>query len=121
MPSDEMGRAKGLSAEGLKTAAEVACHLLETCPSLREFDAYIFGSSLYGVGSDYDVLIVGPSGEPLACLKEELKVAGAEIPLDVLCMLPEEAEFTDFVTREGCIPLSQVASCGRRLLPDQSD
>ena len=121
MPSAEMGGSKGPTAEGLMNAAEVACHLLETCPSLREFEAYIFGSSLYGVGSDFDVLIVGPSSEPLTCLKKELKVAGAEIPLDVLCMLPDEAEFTDFVTREGCIPLTQVARFSGHLLLDQSD
>lgn len=113
MQGVEMGRPKGPSAEGLMTATEVAAHLLQTCPSLREFGSYIFGSSLHGVGSDFDILIIGPSGEPLARLKNELKVAGAEIPLDVLCMLPEEAEFTDFVTREGCIPLSQVASFDR--------
>ncbi|MNO04133.1 hypothetical protein D3C81_2250540 [compost metagenome] len=69
----------------------------------------MFGSSLDGIGYDYDILIVGPAGEPLCRLKKELRVAGEELPLDVLYMLPTEAEETDFVGREGCIPLSELA------------
>ena len=104
-----MGRAEGALAGQLMTAGEVASYLLKTCRSLGEFDSFMFGSSLSGVGTDYDILIVGPSGEPLARLKSELEVAGKELPLDVLYMLPAEAEETGFVMREGCINFSQLA------------
>lgn len=113
MQSAEMGRLEANSAEGLMTSVDVARHLLGVCPSLRDYESFMFGSSLYGVGSDFDVLIVGPSGEPLARLKKELKVAGAELPLDVLFMLPEEAEHTGFVARERCISLSRLAGSDR--------
>lgn len=94
------------------TACEVARHLLRTCESLREFESFMFGSSLFGVGSDFDILIVGPSGQPLSRLKAELRLAGEELPLDILYMLPAEAEETGFVTSEGCITLAQLAgSC----------
>lgn len=69
----------------------------------------MFGSSLHSVGSDYDVLVVGPHGARLARLKSELRAAGAEFPLDILYMMPAKTEATAFVTREGCIPLSQLA------------
>lgn len=105
-----MGRVKGAVTEPLKTACEVARYLLKSCESLREFESFMFGSSLYGVGSDFDILIVGPSGEPLSRLKAELKFAGEELPLDVLYMLPAEAEKTGFVTGERCITLSQLAN-----------
>lgn len=112
MQSTEVGRPQNDFAEGLMTAAEVAGFLLEACPSLRYFESFMFGSSLRGVGSDYDVLIVGPSGAPLARLKSELRAAGAELPLDILYMMPTEAEDTAFIAREGCIPLSQLARLG---------
>ncbi|CAE6699055.1 nucleotidyltransferase domain-containing protein [Candidatus Nitrotoga fabula] len=104
-----MGRVKDAAAEPLMTAREIAKYLLTSCKCLREFKSYMFGSSLFGVGSDIDILIVGPSGEPLSRLKEELRFAGKELPLDVLYMLPEEAKETGFVTSAGCIPLSQLA------------
>ncbi|OSN64407.1 hypothetical protein BV349_03821 [Pseudomonas syringae pv. actinidiae] len=110
MQGAQMGRCEANPAEGLMTAVDVARHLLKACPSLRLFEPFMFGSSLRGVVSDFDILVVGPSGEPLAQLKQELKLAGAELPLDVLYLLPEEAEYTQFVTREGCIPLSRLAS-----------
>lgn len=91
------------------TACEVARYILRSCESLREFESYMFGSSLFGVGSDFDILIVGPSGEPLSRLKAELGLAGKELPLDVLYMLLAEAEETRFVTSAGCISLSQLA------------
>lgn len=69
----------------------------------------MFGSSLSGVGSDFDILIVGPAGEPLSRLKAELRLAGKELPLDVLYMLPTEAGETGFVTSEGCITLAELA------------
>lgn len=103
-----MGRTEGVDG-ALMTACEVARHLIRTCESLREFEAFMFGSSLLGVGSDFDILIVGPSGEPLSRLKAELRHAGKELPLDVLYMLPQEAEETGFVTSEGCIALTQLA------------
>lgn len=108
MQGNEMGRFKGIIVEPLMTAHDVARYLLESCESLREFESFMFGSSLFGVGSDFDILIVGPSGEPLSRLKAELRLAGKELPLDILYMLPAEAEMTGFVTREKCIPLTQL-------------
>lgn len=92
------------------TGCEVARHLLECCESLSEFKSFMFGSSLFGLGNDFDILIVGPCGEPLARLKAELQVAARELPLDVLYMLPQEAEVTEFVAREGCVPLKELAT-----------
>jgi hypothetical protein len=91
------------------TACEIARYLLKSCKSIGEFDSFIFGSTLFGVGSDVDILIIGPSGESLSRLKAELRLAGKELPLDVLCMLPAEADETGFVTNEGCISLAQLA------------
>ncbi len=110
MRGNEMGRAKTAVVKPLMTAREVARFLLTSCESLRGFESFMFGSSLFGVGSDLDILIVGPSGEPLSKLKAELKLAGKELPLDVLYMLPSEAEETGFVKREECITLAQLAS-----------
>ena len=109
-----MGRVESATAKPLMTACEVAKYLLESCESLREFESFMFGSSLFGVGNDLDILIVGPSGEPLSRLKAELTSAGKELPLDVLYMLPEEAEETGFVTRAGCRSLIQLAACEQR-------
>lgn len=109
-----MGRVKGAAAEPLMTACEVARYLLKCCGSLREFESFMFGSSLFGVGSDFDILIVGPSGEPLSRLKAELRLAGKELPLDVLYMLPTEAEETKFVTSAGCITLAKLANSEKR-------
>jgi hypothetical protein len=94
----------------LMTACEIANYLLERCETLGEFESFMFGSSLLGVGNDIDILIVGPSGEPLSRLKMEFQVVASELPLDVLYMLPAEAEITEFVVREGCIPLAQLAT-----------
>ena len=105
-----MGRVEGAFEERLMTAGEVASYLLEICGSLREFESFMFGSSLFGVGSDYDLLIVGPLGEPLSRLKAEIELAGKDLPLDVLYMLPAEAEETGFVLNEGCITLYQLAN-----------
>ncbi|UIK01572.1 nucleotidyltransferase domain-containing protein (plasmid) [Rhizobium leguminosarum] len=52
-------------------ASGVASFILSSCPSLSEFEPYMFGSSLHGVGEDIDILVVGPSGEPLARLKRK--------------------------------------------------
>lgn len=104
-----MGRVEGAVAEPLMTAREVARYLIKSCESLREFKSFMFGSSLFGVGSDFDILIVGPSDEPLSRLKAELRLAGKELPLDVLYMLPAEAEETGFITSEGCITLAELA------------
>ena len=104
-----MGRLKSAIAEPLMTAGEVAGYLLKSCGALREFESFMFGSSLFGVGSDFDILIVGPSGEPLSRLKSELRLAGEELPLDILYMLPAEERETGFVMSEGCITLAQLA------------
>lgn len=108
-----MGRVTSNSAKPVMTAGEVARHLLESCGSLQEFDSFMFGSSLKGVGNDFDILIVGPGGEALSRLKAELRVAAIELPLDVLYMLPAEAEATGFVTKEACISLARLADCLR--------
>lgn len=108
-----MDRIKDAAAEPIMTTHEVARYLLESCQSLREFESFMFGSSLFRVGSDLDILIVGPSGAPLSRLKAELRLAGKELPLDVLYMLPEEAEETGFVAREGCITLAQLADANK--------
>lgn len=112
MRGAEVGRPKDVLEKGLMSAAEVAAHVLDTCPSLRNFNSYMFGSSLRGFGSDYDLLMVGPSGEALSLLKAELKMAGKQLPLDILYMVPEEAAETDFVTREGCIALAHLVGRG---------
>jgi hypothetical protein len=110
MRSRKMGRIEGTSAEPLMSASDVSRYLLKSCESLREFESFMFGSSLLGVGSDYDILIVGPSGELLSRLKAELRFAGKELPLDIIYMLPEEEEETSFVKRERCITLAQLAN-----------
>ena len=89
-------------------ASKVAKHILTSCPTLSEFHAYMFGSSLAGVGSDFDILIVGPSGLVLSQLKSEISAAGSMLPLDVLYMLPEEAEETNFVAKQNCISFHQL-------------
>lgn len=105
-----MGRAARNIKTMLMDAYKVARHLLLSCESLRHFESYMFGSSLFGVGSDFDILIVGPSGESLSRLKAELGVVADELPLDVLFMLPEEAVATKFVARQGCIALARLAA-----------
>lgn len=105
-----MGRVTRNTVAPLMTACEVARYIIRCCGSLREFESYMFGSSLFGVGSDFDILIVGSSGEPLSRLKAELQVAANELPLDILYMLPAEAETTEFVAREGCIALALLAA-----------
>jgi hypothetical protein len=92
------------------TASEIAAYLLQTCATLSEFDGYMFGSTLYGVGADIDILIIGPPGDGLSRLKRELRIASERLPLHVLYLQPSEAKRTDFVARENCVPL---ASLGR--------
>lgn len=74
----------------------------------------MFGSSLIRSGNDFDILIVGPSGEPLSRLKSEINLAGRELPLDVLYMLPSEVKETAFVLNEGCVPLTKLARSSRQ-------
>ena len=100
----------------IMSAREVAIHLLGECRTLHEYEAFMFGSSLFGIGSDFDILIIGPSGVRLDCLKAELRDAGKELPLDVLYMLPEEARITAFVEGEGCVSLQQLAASDGSLL-----
>lgn len=108
MRSGEMGRVETIDAIPLMNASEVAKHIMTSCPALSEFNPYMFGSSLVGVGSDFDILIIGPSGDLLSQLKKEIRAAGSMLPLDVLYMLPEEAEETNFVSREKCISLENL-------------
>ncbi len=92
------------------TGRDVARYLLQSCKTLNEFEPYMFGSSLNQIGTDFDILIVGPSGEPLSRLKEELKLAGSELPLDLLFMQPSEAVETNFIARERCVSLTELAN-----------
>lgn len=104
-----MVRVVKATPESLMTASQVAEFLLESCKSLSGFESYMFGSSLTGLGVDFDILIVGQSGDRLTLLNSELKIAGKELPLDVLYMLQAEAKETGFVNRVGCVALSQLA------------
>lgn len=90
------------------TAGEIAAHLLGCCSTLAQFEAYMFGSSLRGIGEDIDILVVGPGGEALSRLKAEIAVAEEELPLHMLYMQPSEARRSDFVAREKCVPLAQL-------------
>ncbi|MCY0389859.1 hypothetical protein OVY01_22215 [Robbsia sp. Bb-Pol-6] len=101
------------------TASEIAAHLLGTCASLEHFDAYMFGSTLHGIGQDIDILIVGPGGDLLAKLKKEIQCAGESLPLHMLYMQPSEERHTKFVARESCIPLKQLISSVSQLSRSQ--
>jgi len=92
------------------TAGEIAAHLLASCGSLEQFDAYMFGSTLRGIGQDVDILVVGPRGGALFQLKRELRVAGEFLPLHILYMLPSEERRTNFIRTENCVPLGRVAA-----------
>lgn len=105
-----MGRAEDVYKRRLKQAPEIAAYLLASCDALNEFQSYMFGSSLHGVGCDIDILIVGPRGERLSRLKQQLKVAAQELPLDVLIMEPSEVHETRFVAKVKCVALSVLAS-----------
>ena len=87
----------------------IAAHLLTCCESLVSFDAYMFGSTLNGVGEDIDILVVGPGGETLSNLKAEMQSASEQLPLHLLCMLPSEAVQSEFVLKERCVPLVDLA------------
>ncbi|MFT4276990.1 MAG: hypothetical protein QM576_11580 [Rhodopseudomonas sp.] len=91
------------------TASEIASHLLGNCGSLEQFEVYMFGSSLHGIGEDIDILVVGPSGDALSKLKRELQAASEFLPLHILYMQPSEEQRTDFVTRQHCVPLKRLA------------
>jgi len=91
------------------TAGEIAAYLLGNCSSLRQFEVYMFGSTLNGVGEDIDILVVG-IGEPFCQVKQELRAAGECLPLHILYMQPSEARCTKFVRREGCVALAQLCA-----------
>lgn len=65
----------------------------------------MFGSSLRGLGEDYDILIIGSDRKRLFELKKEISVLKKQLPLDVLYMTPHEAKETDFVQLQGCVTL----------------
>ncbi len=108
-----MGIVERASGGGMMSASEVAGHLLASCPSLKHFEAYMFGSAVAGIGADIDILVVGADGSLLSQVKGELRSAGEALPLHVLYMLPSEALHTQFVARENCVPLSHLALAGR--------
>jgi hypothetical protein len=105
-----MGLSEGTSENVLKTASEIAVHLLNCCRSLEQFDAYLFGSSLNGIGEDVDLLIIGPGGATLSELKQELRKAGEFLPLHILYMQPSEEQRTKFVAQQKCVLLTTLAS-----------
>lgn len=105
-----MGNVEGTFKNGLMTASEIASHLLGNCPSLKHFEVYMFGSTLYGVGEDIDILVVGPNGDALSKLKQEMRVAGDVLPLHILYMQPSEELRTEFVAREHCVLLRKLAT-----------
>lgn len=106
-----MGRAEGTPENGLMTAYEIAAHLLGNCGSLKQqFEGYMFGSTLRGIGEDIDILVVGPAGDALSKLKRELRAASEFLPLHILYMLPSEERHTKFVAREQCIQLKNLAA-----------
>jgi hypothetical protein len=105
-----VGKSEGASENGLMNASEIAAHLLNGCCSLDQFDAYMFGSTLGGIGEDVDILVVGPGGDVLSQLKRELEVAGEYLPLHILYMQPSEERHTKFLTRQVCVPLTILAS-----------
>jgi len=105
-----MGRAEGTSENGLMNAGEIAAYLLNCCGSLEQFNAYMFGSTLGGIGEDIDILVVGPSGDAVSQLKRELRAAGELLPLHILYMQPSEERHTDFVARQKCVPLMKLAA-----------
>lgn len=113
MRGDALGLIERALGAGMMSASEVAVHLVTVCPSLEHFEAYMFGSTIAGIGADIDILIVGPDGSLLCQVKSELCSAGEALPLHVLCMLPSEALHTQFVAREKCVPLCQLALAGR--------
>ena len=91
------------------TAHEVASFMLASCPSLRHYHSYMFGSSLRGIGVDIDLLMVGPPGAPLSSLKSEIRTAGEQLPLHVIYMSPSEVAETMFISRAGCVALEELA------------
>ncbi|NTI49035.1 hypothetical protein G6L94_11980 [Agrobacterium rhizogenes] len=90
-------------------APKIASFIMAACPSLCDYQSYMFGSSLRRAGEDIDILVVGPSGGALARLKKEMEAAGEQLALHVLYMLPSEALETGFVENEGCVELSKLA------------
>ncbi len=105
-----MGSVEGTLESGLMTANEIASHLLGNCASLEHFEVYMFGSTLHGVGEDIDILVVGPDGDALSKLKQEMRMAGDFLPLHILYMQPSEERRTDFVAREHCVHLRKLAT-----------
>lgn len=104
-----MGGVERAPEQGLMTTRQIAAFLLTTCPSLSHFESFMFGSALRGVGQDIDLLVVGPRSMKLSLLKSELRAAGANLPLHILYMQPEEVRQTDFVARQKCIRLLDLA------------
>lgn len=107
-----MGRAEGTSENGLMTASEIAAHLLGNCGSMEQFEVYMFGSTLRGIGQDVDILVVGPAGDALSKLKRELRAASEFLPLHILYMQPSEELRTAFVAREQCVQLKKLTAPG---------
>lgn len=90
-------------------ARAIAVHLLARCGSLGQVEAYMFGSTLSGIGTDVDILIVGEDHVVFAELKRELRSAGKHLPLHLLFMEKSEERRFDFVVRERCVPLGVLA------------
>ena len=104
-----MGRLQGLHESPVMSAAEVSAYLIKRCLTLSAFKSYMFGSYVESDGVDIDILIVGEPGQMLNKLKHELAEAGAQLPLHILFMNPQEAQETNFVLQQHCVSLSQLA------------
>jgi len=61
-------------------------------------------------GTDDDILAIGSAGEALIQLKAELKPAREAVSLDILYMIPKEAEETDFVVTQKCVSLTHLVT-----------
>lgn len=105
-----MGLAERLPENHLTTASDIAAYLLRCCSSLGEFETYMFGSTLRGIGVDVDILVVGHAGDAMSKLKRELQIASECLPLHVLYMQASEAKRTEFITRQNCVPLTKLAA-----------
>jgi hypothetical protein len=90
------------------TASQLALHLLTITSTLTRFDAYMFGSTLTGVGADIDILIVAPANDALIKLKRELCSASESLPLHIIYMLPSEERHYDFIAKAKCISLQEL-------------
>lgn len=105
-----MGSVERSFESGPMTASEIALHLLGNCATLEHFEVFMFGSTLHGVGEDIDILVVGPDGDALSKLKQEMRIVGDFMPLHIFYMQPSEERRTEFVARQHCVHLRKLST-----------